>query len=170
MRTKITKSNIHPIDHYKHHEANLGTSDYASITLTGCEVGGGVKSEILKFRIDASYRAWVLTADEVVPDHYEKEFEFECWLKTFDDDGDGVDFTTKKSNDKIEVYRAGDCGCIIRGNFDVFTYDVLVNGKVVSHEISEDDAKMMVRKFKCDDRLFKRKNNDYSINKLNKTI
>ena len=74
----------------------IGGSDSAFLTLTGAD---GTKAE-LKF----------VPEGVEISSHYIKRAEFEGSVTITDDDHDEVDLIA----DKIEFYRAGDFGCIIR--------------------------------------------------------
>lgn len=91
---------------YKRHRINIGGSDIASLTLRS-----PMQAATLDFVEDGDYCAWLVSDMSVsVPDHYKKVFSCEYWLKIYDDDGLQADFNAKQ----IEVYRAGDYGCLIR--------------------------------------------------------
>lgn len=91
---------------YKKHTVSLGGSDIASLTLRS-----PMQAATLDFVEDGDYRAWIVDDPSVVvPNHYKKVYSCEYWLKIYDDDGLQADFNAKQ----IEVYRAGDYGCLIR--------------------------------------------------------
>lgn len=87
-------------------QVRLGSSDIASLTLRAPR-----SSSILDFGIDASYRAYLVDEECVfIPLKYEKVFECKGWLKIYDDEG----LSQIIEANRIEVFRCGDCGCIIK--------------------------------------------------------
>lgn len=91
---------------YKEHKAYLGFSDVASLTLRAPD-----KTAILNFGEDGEYHAWMVDDENVeIPEHYTKQFECEHWLKVYDDDACSLNVKSPK----IEVYTAGQRGCLIR--------------------------------------------------------
>lgn len=102
-------------DYHEYKKIDLGGSDIAVITLTGCAPEGeasdyGLKACFLRFVEDGDYSAYVVDADAEIGAHYRMVTSFETWMRTFDDDGHGVEFKA----DKIVVYRAGEYGCIVQ--------------------------------------------------------
>ena len=95
---------------YKNVQKNIGASDVASLIMSGCGEGGSVKLDLLKFSEDGSYSAYIIYDDAEVPDHYRLVAEFKTWLKIYDDDR----MTAHFKAERIEVYRAGQRGCLIR--------------------------------------------------------
>lgn len=103
---------------YKDYEKiNIGDSDYASLILVGPlkqgERLGVLGSTILPFGEDNNYNAYnvVRSEDEIVHigEHYEKKASFYKWMKIYDDSG----YVRCFVGDTINVYRAGEKGCII---------------------------------------------------------
>lgn len=95
---------------YKDYEKKyIGTSDIAALTVTGC-TETGAKAQMVRFGGDNSYDAYIVDENCEVPEHYEKVSEFTNWIKIFDDDRLTFDMNAKK----IEIYRSGNYGCIIR--------------------------------------------------------
>lgn len=88
----------------------LGESDIASIVLVGCQPQGGAKADLLYFGQDGFYKAYFVTEDIPIPEHYEKAFEFRSWLAIYDDNN----YSGCVKADKIEVYRTGEFGCVIK--------------------------------------------------------
>ena len=87
----------------------IGVSDIASLVLVGCDKNG-VTSEMLHFGEDGQYYAYIVNERNVViGSHYKLRHTFEKWLKIYDDDG--LRYEVKAA--KINIYRAGDFGCII---------------------------------------------------------
>lgn len=91
---------------YKDYEkVFIGGSNIASLTLRS-----PIDATVLNFGEDNNYLAYVVDAEAEIGEHYKKVYECENWLKIYDDDGLVKEFKA----DKIEVYRAGEMGCIIR--------------------------------------------------------
>lgn len=88
----------------------IGSSDIAALTLVGMSTNGELIAEILEFGHDDRYSAYLVTEEALIGSHYEKRFAFESWLRIYDDD----DCVIKFRGDRIDVYRAGEMGCIIR--------------------------------------------------------
>lgn len=91
---------------YKENKCFIGASDIASLTLRS-----PMEASTLDFVEDGFYYAWIVDDPTVtIPDHYKKVYECDHWLKIYDDSE-----LTKEFNGKhIEIYRAGDFGCLIR--------------------------------------------------------
>lgn len=90
---------------------NIGGSDIATLILVGCRGREGLKTEQLHFGGDGNYRAYFVTETEVeIGCHYKKVATFNYWLRIYDDDG----LTFRVSAKEINIYRAGDYGCIIQ--------------------------------------------------------
>lgn len=83
----------------------IGSSDCARLILDG---PGEVMH--LSFGEDDSYDAYIIDDSYEIGEHYDKCAEFSGWLKVYDDEG----LTAKFCGDRIEVYRAGQFGCIIK--------------------------------------------------------
>lgn len=93
---------------YKEFEkVNLGCSDIASLTI---RTASGVGT--IDFYEDGSYQAYLVTEKIEIPGHYKKVAEGRTWLTVFDDEEKTVDIRTVYKA-PIEIYRAGDFGCII---------------------------------------------------------
>lgn len=88
----------------------IGCSDIAALVMVGCGKGG-VRAEILRFGGDEAYDAYVVTdADVIIPEHYSKVASFSYWLRIYDD----TELAFKASGKEINVYRAGQYGCLIQ--------------------------------------------------------
>lgn len=95
---------------YKDNKYLIGVSDIASLTLRS-----PLGASTLNFMEDGTYYAWIVDDSSVtIPDHYKKVYECNHWLKIYDDTSLQIEFTAKH----IEIYRAGDFGCLIRVIFD----------------------------------------------------
>lgn len=91
---------------YKEYEKrNIGASDIASLILSSPE-----KVEYINFGEDGLYSAYIVDEKAEIGSHYKKVFECEYWLKIYDD----FDLTLSLHGSKINVYRAGNFGCIIQ--------------------------------------------------------
>lgn len=90
----------------------IGSSDVATLVLVGLSPETElIKSEILHFGGDGSYAAYVVVGDDVeIGAHYEKVATFNEWMKVYDD----YERTAKFGGAEINVYRAGEYGCIIQ--------------------------------------------------------
>ena len=92
----------------------IGSSDIASLILAGCRTEEGLKTEALSFGEDGSYSAYIVKQSEneeiKIESHYTKVATFNHWLKVYDDDGKTFDCMGKE----INIYRAGQFGCIIQ--------------------------------------------------------
>lgn len=125
MEKFIKHGNLMPIkggEAYKHHCLDLGMSDIAQLTMLGCRTNG-IIPEVLKFGGDGDYSAYLTSDRQEIPPHYSLVAEYECemsfgdkttskvktWLKIYDDHNLVAEIVAKK----IEVYRAGDYGCLI---------------------------------------------------------
>ena len=62
------------------------------------------------FGEDGCYKAYIVTEDTEIGSHYSKVASFTDWMKIYDDD----EKTFEKKAKKINVYRAGEFGCIIQ--------------------------------------------------------
>lgn len=91
----------------------IGESDIAGLTIIGM-TSLGIKTDFLNFGSDGSYLAYICNVYALngieIPKHYEKVALFWNWLKIYDDTG----LTAEYEADKIEIYRAGNFGCIIK--------------------------------------------------------
>lgn len=96
---------------YKEFERTyIGSSDIASLILVGCRNNEGLKTATLDFGEDGDYRAYVIDSEVKIGSHYRKVATFNHWLKIYDDDKLTLRFDAKE----INIYRAGDFGCIIQ--------------------------------------------------------
>ena len=86
----------------------IGCSDIASLILVGC-TDDDLKVDALYFHEDGIYSAYLVDEPCEIPAHYKKEFSCKKWLRIYDDDERTGEFEAEE----INVYRAGDFGCII---------------------------------------------------------
>ena len=94
-------------------EISIGTSDIATLIMVGCpiEESNELITKPLYFGEDDNYKAYYINEDNIdIPEHYKKVAEFSTWLKIYDDTG----LTSTIKGERIEVFRAGDFGCIIK--------------------------------------------------------
>ena len=90
---------------YKDNILSLGFSDIARLIISSPK---GVQE--LKFGSDGTYNAYIVSSDMVIPNHYSHIMSCEGWMKVYDDEG----LTWEKYADKIDIFRAGDFGCILK--------------------------------------------------------
>ena len=88
----------------------IGGSDIASLVMVGCRRDEGLKTEPLFFGEDGAYYAYIVDEETEIKSHYTKVAAFNHWLKIYDDDG----LTFVENAKEINVYRAGQFGCIIQ--------------------------------------------------------
>lgn len=77
----------------------IGSSDIASLILVGCYKNLGLVMKPLHFGEDVE-----------IGSHYEKIATFNSWLKIYDDEELTFDVSAKE----INIFRAGEYGCIIQ--------------------------------------------------------
>lgn len=83
----------------------IGGSDGACLLLRA----SGRKVQFLDFGEDNDYKAWFVNEVIELPHHYKKEFECDNWVKIYDD----VECAVEINAEHIEIYRAGEMGCLI---------------------------------------------------------
>ncbi|MFG6393085.1 MAG: hypothetical protein K1W24_02680 [Lachnospiraceae bacterium] len=89
----------------------IGSSDVAALILAGCYQEEGLKTQTLHFGEDGSYEAYLIEGEDVtIGSHYKKMATFNHWLKIYDDNKKTFSMRAKE----INVYRAGDSGCIVQ--------------------------------------------------------
>lgn len=88
----------------------LGGSDYAALTMAGYKEDIGLTSAILHFGEDGIYDAYFVDENAEIGSHYELIATFNYWIKIYDD----YSLTTSLSGSIMNIYRAGDYGCIIQ--------------------------------------------------------
>lgn len=95
---------------YKDYEKQfIGESDIASLVMVGFGENE-VESKMLHFGGDYAFFAYIVDGDAEIGEHYEKVATFTHWFKLYDDTGRTKSFTGRE----INVYRAGEMGCIIQ--------------------------------------------------------
>ena len=82
--------------------------------MVGYKENEGVVATPVYFGRDASYDAYIIrqTKDEkiAIGEHYSRVATFSSWITIYDDDGK----TFHEYGDEINIYRAGEMGCIIQ--------------------------------------------------------
>lgn len=98
--------------HYKEYEKRyIGSSDMASLIVAG--PGADNEHEIvrpLNFGEDGEYSAYIVDDEAEIGEHYSLRLTLTNWIKIYDDQ----ELVYAAKADQIEIYRAGECGCIIR--------------------------------------------------------
>ena len=84
---------------------NIGCSDIASLTVR--EPG---KAHVLNFGEDGLYSAYIADENTIIGEHYNKVLTCRSWINIYDDEG----LTFKAYGKEINIYRAGDFGCLIQ--------------------------------------------------------
>ena len=88
----------------------IGESDIACLTMVGFAPEQGLTAQLLHFGGDNAYSAYIVDEPDVeIGAHYSLVGRFDSWLKIYDD----RELVFERCSDKIEVYRAGEYGCII---------------------------------------------------------
>ena len=95
-------------DYHSYGVSQIGASEYAALIAVG--PNDGLKTEIINFGGDGSYKAYVVDEDAEIQEHYRLVTEFKNWAKIYDD----CDLTQSFRASLIKIYRAGDYGCIIQ--------------------------------------------------------
>lgn len=91
----------------------IGASDISHLTFFGMDESdehNRYKRKVIYFAGDGEYFAYIADEECGIPEHYNKEAEFDNWLRIYDNDICTRNFHAKK----INVYRAGGYGCIIQ--------------------------------------------------------
>lgn len=87
--------------------------DFEKVSIGGSDCGRlileGGKLDYLSFSEDGEYKAYFVNEEIEIPSHYRKVFECKGSLWIYDDE----ERTAKITGKTIEIYRAGDFGCII---------------------------------------------------------
>lgn len=84
---------------------SLGCSDIARVILSTHD-----QLSYLHLGGDGSYKAYLVDEEAEIGAHYRLAFEATSWLKIFDD----TDLVAKIYAERIKIYRAGECGCIVQ--------------------------------------------------------
>lgn len=91
----------------------IGNSDVAALIMVGYKKGNGLVTDLLHFREDGAYSAYIVTETEddvEIGSHYSKVATFNGLMKIYDDTG----LSYKVEGKEINIYRAGMYGCIIQ--------------------------------------------------------
>ena len=87
----------------------IGESDVAVLTMVGM-TEECLTAQILHFGGDDAYSAYIVDEPDVeIGKHYSQVASFKTWLKIYDDKG----LAFEVYSPKIDVYTAGEYGCII---------------------------------------------------------
>lgn len=86
----------------------IGESDISTLIMVGMK-DRNLHLQPLYFGSDGRYTAYIVTEPIEIPSYYEKIATFDTWLKIYDDET--CIFQTQAK--VINVYRAGELGCII---------------------------------------------------------
>lgn len=86
----------------------IGASDIAALTVRAVN-----NVFDLKFGADGGYSAYIVDQPAVIGNHYKRVARFESsWIRIYDDDG-LVFYKRDNDANAINIYRAGEFGCII---------------------------------------------------------
>lgn len=97
-------------DYHEYKKQYIGGSDIAALILVGIGGEDGLVCQILDFGGDGGYDAYIVDEDAEIGSHYELVGKYTDWLKIYDDQTLVKEFDA----DLIEVYRAGEFGCVIK--------------------------------------------------------
>lgn len=112
LKVEAVEGVAEAVEDYKKETTTLGASEIAALVLVGMK-DGKLCTEILNFNTDGRYSAYVVkNKDTSIPSHYGLISTWDTWLKIYDDEQLVFDYHKYKS--KIEIYRAGEFGTIIR--------------------------------------------------------
>ena len=91
--------------------ASLGESDIARVLVSGCNPDALFH---IKFGSDGGYNAYLIPEMCEIGKHYALEARIStgCWFKVYDDETRVL--AVRGNFEEIEVYRAGEMGCVIR--------------------------------------------------------
>ena len=88
---------------------SIGESDIASLTIRSC-----LNISLLRFGEDGDYYAYECIGDDIeIGAHYKKVFTGSHWLTIYDDNGVGYNRYAPEGYKAVDIYRAGEFGCII---------------------------------------------------------
>lgn len=97
--------------YYKNYSKEyIGASDSARLLIEGINEEGVMDVKRLNFGEDGSYNAYIVDARCEIPAHYKLQFSFNDFILINDDRGR----VATGEAQKINVYTAGDFGCIIQ--------------------------------------------------------
>lgn len=96
---------------YKENDAFIGDSDIGAVICVGYQKDARLTSQILNFGEDGRYVAHITEnfKPEDIPEHYQKRLSFNEWLRIYDDNG----IAYQAKGKQIDIYRAGERGCLI---------------------------------------------------------
>lgn len=108
---KKRKDTVHMRSYKDYEKHSIGSSDIAALTFTGIKPLIGLAAEMIKFGSDGNYTAYFVDENAVIGPHYQKIATFSHWLKIYDD---SELVRTLRHDGLINVFRAGEFGCIIQ--------------------------------------------------------
>lgn len=85
----------------------IGSSDIAALTVRSSQ-----NVYNLQFGADGCYDAYEVMGEASIGSRYTKEFSGAHWLKIYDDKG--LVYYARHPNMLVDIYTAGDYGCIIQ--------------------------------------------------------
>lgn len=88
----------------------IGASDSARLLIEGVNDEGIIDVKRLNFGEDGSYNAYIVDARCEIPSYYQLQFSFNDFILINDDCGR----VAKCEAQKINIYTAGNFGCIIQ--------------------------------------------------------
>lgn len=98
-------------DYHEYEMQYIGESDMASLLFVGCSPRkNGITVQRINFGEDNKYMAYIVDENAEIGAHYKKVATFRHWIKIYDDDSRAF----RCKSDTINVYRAGEMGCIIQ--------------------------------------------------------
>lgn len=99
------------MSYYKNYlKEYIGASDSARLLIEGVNDEGIMDVKRLNFGEDGSYNAYIVDARCEIPSHYQLQFSFNDFIIINDDCGRVAKYEAKK----INIYTAGNFGCIIQ--------------------------------------------------------
>ena len=108
---------VNPInDHHGYPVMPIGISDIAALIIVGPKAERKSKYEeyldtaIMHFGGDGDYFAYIVDENAIIPDHYKPVAHLSYWINIYDD----TSLAYSARADWINVFRAGDHGCIIQ--------------------------------------------------------
>lgn len=103
-------------DHHEYLRKPIGISDIAALVIVGPKAEVKSKydeyldTKIMHFGGDGDYFAYIVDEYAIIPDHYKPVAHLSYWISIYDD----TSLAYSARADWINVFRAGDHGCIIQ--------------------------------------------------------
>lgn len=89
----------------------IGDSDIAALVARGPGINcTPINLAEINFGEDGTYMAYIADDDAEIGAHYRKVFECDSWITIYDDNS----CTFRARADHINIYRAGEFGCIVQ--------------------------------------------------------